>query len=268
MPVTVARRQEPKDGDFRGKQLPALFVWRKSSGKRLKISQDSWVTPTLIQVLWVPPKAQQNTTKVRASFTHAIEACIESALQNGRHPAWVHASDTDPTAADQGSYFYKFAKLYDAPDILKTEDFELKLPAFDEKQTSDSFDCFLLSLEIREQRRKTAAGYAAFGGVESNITINAPALPFLAIQFYPSVIAAGPSSGSAAGGTLVTIMGRQLPDGTLFAIDGAPMTEVTRIDDETFTAVTPAHLAGGPYPLTATTPAGQSAALLNAFTYV
>ncbi|GEM_PF-1150544 len=74
-----------------------------------------------------------------------------------------------------------------------------------------------------------------------------------------------PTSGPAAGGTLVTLTGSNLTNATGVSFGGVPGTSVTVVSAGQITAVTPAH-AAGVVDVTVSTPAGM--VKLAGFTYV
>ena len=75
-----------------------------------------------------------------------------------------------------------------------------------------------------------------------------------------------PSSGSASGGTGVTLFGTGFTGATSITFDGVAATSVNVVSSTTVTAVTPAH-ATGAVDVVITTPVG-SATLTNGYTYV
>src|SRR5207247_2339548 len=81
----------------------------------------------------------------------------------------------------------------------------------------------------------------------------------------PVVTAIAPLSGSAAGGTLVTITGTGFAGGATVALGGIAATVIT-VNATPITALTPAH-AAGTVNVVVTNPDGQSATLFNGFTY-
>ncbi|NIK47869.1 hypothetical protein FHS46_002186 [Variibacter gotjawalensis] len=81
----------------------------------------------------------------------------------------------------------------------------------------------------------------------------------------PTLASASPNSGSAAGGTLVTLSGTNLSGATAVTFGGTAALAVTVINATTVTAVTPAH-AVGVVTIAITTPNG-TASLANAFSY-
>lgn len=247
LPVTVVHRHNPDEAKFRSNELPALFVWRNASGKRLRISQDWQVVPTTIQVLWVPPRAQQKPLAERQPFSHAVASSVDRALDGGRHKAWIVTGDPDPNAATRGSYFYRFAKLFEEPVITSTKCFELKLARFDSTRETDNFDCFLMELEIRELKRPKMDDYALLDHAETGITINDPPLLFnnLLLPASPLIALVDPPlidiDGSA---DPVTIIGQGFASGSTVTFGGLQATDVTFIDDTQLQCFPPPHGAG------------------------
>ncbi len=78
--------------------------------------------------------------------------------------------------------------------------------------------------------------------------------------------AASPSSGTASGGTGITLTGSGLTGATAVTFDGIAATSVNVVNSTTVTAVTPAHAAGN-VNVIVTTPAGN-ATLVNGYTYL
>ncbi len=86
----------------------------------------------------------------------------------------------------------------------------------------------------------------------------------------PTVTAVSPTSGPAAGGTLVTITGTNFQTGAVVTIGGVAATSVTFVNSTTITAVTPAAVPGAPpaSTVTVTNPGGASGSLASGFTYL
>jgi hypothetical protein len=82
----------------------------------------------------------------------------------------------------------------------------------------------------------------------------------------PDLNSISPTSGTSAGGTTVTLSGSDLTGATSVTFGGEAATSVIVVDDETVTAVTPAH-SSGVVDVVITTPNGSST-LSNAYTYV
>jgi hypothetical protein len=81
----------------------------------------------------------------------------------------------------------------------------------------------------------------------------------------PTITSLSPTSGSASGGTPVTISGSNFVSGATVTFGGTAAT-VTSITATTIAVTTPAH-AAGTVSVVVTNPDGQSATLTNSFTY-
>ena len=81
----------------------------------------------------------------------------------------------------------------------------------------------------------------------------------------PTVTSLSPATGAAAGGTAVTITGKDLTGTTGVTFGGTAATSVVVVSDTSVTCVTPAKTAGA-YDVVATTPAGTGTKT-NGFTY-
>ncbi len=82
----------------------------------------------------------------------------------------------------------------------------------------------------------------------------------------PAVGGVSPSSGTAAGGTAVTITGSNFTAGATVSFGGIPATNVTVATSTSITATTPAHAAGA-VTVTVTNPNGQSGSLAGAYAF-
>ncbi|MCI0343271.1 MAG: IPT/TIG domain-containing protein [Planctomycetales bacterium] len=86
----------------------------------------------------------------------------------------------------------------------------------------------------------------------------------------PTVTSLSPTSGPAAGGTLVTITGSNFQTGAVVTIGGVAATSVTFVNSTSITAVVPAAVPGASpiVTVTVTNPGGASGSLASGFTYV
>ncbi|TCR03934.1 IPT/TIG domain-containing protein [Neorhizobium sp. JUb45] len=116
----------------------------------------------------------------------------------------------------------------------------------------------------------TAPAHAA-GIVDVSVT--SPAGPGLGLGLFtylptvpPSVLLATPLTGTASGGTTVTLTGLNLTGATDVSFGGTPATNVVVVNDTTVTATAPAH-AAGIVNVSVTTPAGTGLGL-GLFTYL
>src|SRR5262249_2116455 len=82
----------------------------------------------------------------------------------------------------------------------------------------------------------------------------------------PTVTAISPTSGSAAGGTAVTITGTGFLSGATVSFGGPDATGVNVVSGPSITATTPAHAAGAVNVVVTNTDA-KSGTLTNGFTY-
>ncbi len=82
----------------------------------------------------------------------------------------------------------------------------------------------------------------------------------------PTVTGIGPSSGTANGGTPVTITGTRFLSGATVKLGGTTATNVTVTSSSTITATTPAH-AAGTVDVVVTNTDGQSGTLSGGYTY-
>lgn len=81
----------------------------------------------------------------------------------------------------------------------------------------------------------------------------------------PTVTSLSPNTGAAAGGTAVTITGKDFTGATAVTFGGTAGTSRVVVNDTTITIVTPAKTAGA-YDVVVTTPAG-SGTKTNGFTF-
>lgn len=263
VPVAFANKRDPVEADFSSNELPALFVYRPERQGETG-TQDWTIAKFVIHVLWIPPTAQQEHLALRDTFHHAIDASITGALLRLRHPAWIAPGDTDPAAAYRGSFVKTRAGWFKDPTITSAKAEPLKIPRYDDPRTVDTFDAFLVKIEIEECMSPRLDAWDRLDHFES--TTNAGAPPGLPVIFKASLTSLTPATGPAAGGTEITIVGSELDDETSFAIGGVPCTNVVRVDEQTFTATTGAH-AAGVVDIVATLGSGDTATLAAAFTF-
>lgn len=82
----------------------------------------------------------------------------------------------------------------------------------------------------------------------------------------PSISGISPAYGATAGGTMVTINGKNLQSGATVTFDGLAGTSVNVTNSNQMTTVTPAHAAGS-VDVVVTNPGGKSATLFAGFGY-
>jgi len=94
-----------------------------------------------------------------------------------------------------------------------------------------------------------------------------PEYPYqVAVVDRPVVNAVTPSTGSASGGTSVTIVGTNFKPGASVTFGGAVASNVVVVNGNQITCVTPAHFPA-PADVVVSNPGGQSGALLRGFTF-
>lgn len=125
------------------------------------------------------------------------------------------------------------------------------------------------AVQITSPSMLTAVVPANTAGVKS-VTVTTPGgtatLPNAYTYFAaPGVASVAPSSGPAAGGSLITITGSSFYGPVSVTVGGAAAASVMLVNPTTITAVTPAGTVGAK-PVSVTTPSG-SATLPNAFTH-
>jgi hypothetical protein len=89
---------------------------------------------------------------------------------------------------------------------------------------------------------------------------------FTYISTAPTVTGVSPASGPIAGGTAITITGTNFNTGATVMVGGTAATGVTRVNNTTITATTPAH-AAGTVNVTVTNMDSQSGTLASGFTF-
>jgi hypothetical protein len=106
---------------------------------------------------------------------------------------------------------------------------------------------------------------AVKSGIEGALSNEVSASPYS--YAAPTVTAISPNSGSASGGTAVTITGTGFVSGSTVSIGGANATGVTFGSSTSLTATTPARSSGAQN-VVVTNPDGQTGTLASGFTYL
>jgi len=83
----------------------------------------------------------------------------------------------------------------------------------------------------------------------------------------PVITSLSPSSGSTAGGTIVTITGTNFTGATSVTINGKAATPIKVVDNSTITCKAPVNLIAGPVDVIVTTGGGPSSAF-SSYTYI
>jgi IPT/TIG domain len=89
---------------------------------------------------------------------------------------------------------------------------------------------------------------------------------FTFVALTPVVTSVSPNTGTTAGGTRVTLTGKNFVSGAKVTFGGPAATSVVVVSATQITATTPPHKPGG-VNIVVTNPGGQSGTLASAFTY-
>lgn len=289
VPVPFVFTHDPDEASFSENQLPALFVWRAEEPKHVNWSQDWTKEISNVSVLWIPPLAQQEHRRIRQPFRNAFAKALHKNLYRGRNPAWIVAGDTEAKAADYGSLFITHAQV--TQYLLRTvQPHVLHIQPYEGGKELDKYEGILATIEVWETLRVDTSTMAALDDVRGTVSIGMDAdglnaLPILSYRFQPALTGCTPSSGTAAGGTAVTLTGKQFyrvdafgnnttdasllgcTDATIATSDGFALQKVVFVDEGTITAVMPPHAATGIVGLVLTMPSGTTSTLAASFTY-
>lgn len=253
VPISAVFTHDPDESSFSDSKLPALYAWRSEEPRHVDWSQEWSKSISTVSVLWIPPLAQQEHRRIRQPFRNAYAKALHKNLWLGRNTAWVVDGDTEAKAADYGSLFIRHAQVMQywlrgvQPHVLNIEHYGTK--------QVDPYECILASIEVHEVMGSLLDDVAAIANVRGTISVGMDAdglneLDVLAYQFQPALTSVSPISGSTAGGTPVTIKGRQFfadADGnapTVTTTDGVALRQVVLVDEGVVTAQMPPHGAG------------------------
>jgi len=140
-----------------------------------------------------------------------------------------------------------------------------------------AFDASKLSTELWDSKQNTArddvGNYAKFVPptvANGKVYVATFSNQLLVYGLLPpvtlSVTAVAPTSGSTTGGTKLTIAGTGFQSGATVTMGGSAATSVTVVSSTSITAITPPQ-AAATVNITVTNPNGQSATLVNGYTY-
>ena len=277
LPVLFTDTSDPDEAAFTSKRTPCLYVWRSDepAPQRIRITQGWETVRSQIALLLVFPPPTQSKQKLRTNIRNAIDKAVRAAVRQGRHPAWVQAGDTRSEPETYGSVFLPIAKL----QAWQFTGFKRHLLVIEDEdgKRGTPFPGILGGLLVDEQLVRGRPAFSAISHVQGSVTVGNDELAeggiaFGSYKFLSALTACVPSTGAIAGGTSVTLSGRQFfldedDAGLTVALDdGTELTDVVLVDESTITATMPAH-AAGLVGLVVTLPSGASAELAAAFTY-
>lgn len=276
LPVRFTFPQDPRKlaSTFNSNKLPALYAWRLNNPRHVTISQGKWWRQSVIAVMWVMPPAVRDDVLIRDAFGNAIDAAVHKFLANERHPAWVRSGDTHGDAATRGSilaYHTKHVSL----EFQQSDVAQLELGYVDSAEKTRPFEAWFMRFLVVEQRGRDTSVYDPLDRVEVDLVVKPGAL---AGEPASRTVAEGdfdivldsitPSSGSVAGGTPITVKGKQLSLVTSLTIAGTAVGSLIVVNDTTLTATTPPSAATGAKDVVAMRGAvGDFATLAGGFTY-
>lgn len=103
---------DPERGEFNDRDLPALFLWRKSSSEEpVRLADDYELDRVRVAGLWIFPPAVQHKQVTRTKIFNGVTKSLRRACRQLRNPAWVADDDTDPEAATRGSHVLAIAEI-------------------------------------------------------------------------------------------------------------------------------------------------------------
>lgn len=97
-PVVTTLTVDPRRYAFEDGDLPALFVWREED-KHDWTDADVRADTCTVNVTYMFPHDPYSQVVGRMPFANAIAKCVDNAITNGVHPAWLDTGDTTPYAA-------------------------------------------------------------------------------------------------------------------------------------------------------------------------
>lgn len=110
--VRTVYKHDPEELDFTVRELPLLCLWRERDAEVVQLADSYDESESTLNVLWILPPAPQSKDSKRFSFFNGFASAIKLAVKLGRHPAYVHESETDsPAAVAYGSDVLKLAAL-------------------------------------------------------------------------------------------------------------------------------------------------------------
>ena len=107
----------------------------------------------------------------------------------------------------------------------------------------------------------TDSNYSGLNPADVSVTSTDDDVPAFSVSFL------SPTSGTVAGGTVVTITGTGFELGASVTFGGSPATAVTVVGASTITATTPAYAAAGAVDVVVNNPGGPSGTMPGGYTY-
>lgn len=248
-------------------KFPLLSLYRESTSYKY-LTTKRRVAIHKLKLAYVLPPVRAGQAERLLPILHAVGLLIDQKATQGADPAYTPTSPTGTA----GEFVWSTPRTA----VAKVE---VKDSATGAYQISNDlfFPSVLMSIEMWELADVGGADYLDFEGADLDINAVQESdgttvdVVDAATHQALTVSSVSPSSGSASGGTSVTITGTRFRVGTrpVVLFDGAAADAVTVVNDTTITCVTPPHAA---YPSFAAdvlviAADGQMAALDAAFTF-
>ncbi len=163
--VKRAFTHDPEEYDFNEDDLPALYLFRTGSSKNNEdIAEDIRVSCDSVRLFWVMPPAEQTKQAKRVPILQALGKLVDLKIDRVRDPAFVLASDPDPTKTAEGTVVIRAAGLHWLR-CLKWQKtmLALKMGAGQERKAYNALECMLEFEEEITQRYDDLAGPSQFG---------------------------------------------------------------------------------------------------------
>ncbi len=150
-PVKKVTTASTRRAVFNTNALPTLFVFRQRVDPE-RISDDLYEYTTILDLLWVPPRVDEDKREIRDPFSSKVGISIDYCLRKGRHPNWVDPGDPDPKAATLGSVLMKragFTRVVTVKRIDYDPKVYVELP--DKQQQQFEYAAVLVTVHTHEQ---------------------------------------------------------------------------------------------------------------------
>jgi hypothetical protein len=249
-------------------KFPLLTLHRESA--TYKYVTQKRISIHRLKCAYVLPPLRAAQAERLMPILHAAALLLDEKCSKGRDDAYTPSTP----AGTAGEFIWSKTRA----GVAKVEVKESTVGAF---QASNElfFPAVVLSIEMWELSGSDSgnAAYDTFAGVDGTINLRAPdgtlISPIVEVEtaIGPTLVSISPTSGSASGGTAVTITGSGFKTTArpLVLFDGAVADAVVVTSPTTITCLTPPHAA---YPsfvadLTVIETDGQVSSLVQAFTF-
>lgn len=221
-----------------------------------------------LKLAYVLPPLKPSEAERLLPILHAVGLLIDAKVEQGCDPAYTPSLPT----GTPGEFVWTGTRA----SVTNAEVKESSVGAF--QISSDLFfPAIVFTLEMWERSDNAPEAYPDFEGADGDLNLREETDGTVVdiIEFEtngaPNVLSVSPTSGSANGGTLVTVTGSGFKVGTrpLVLFDGAAADGVEVVSETTITCFTPPHAA---YPsfvadVMVLATDGQSSVLEDAFTF-